>query len=83
VLVTGWELAIIIQGDARFRHCFTQFPPSNHEANRPAPDFHRLLSELLECFEIPDVPDVATLNPKLYQTYKDRLLALEANCQVL
>ena len=40
--------------------------------------FH-LLSELVECFEIPDVPDVAELHPKEFATYQARMRALEWN----
>lgn len=78
VLVSGQELAILVTDDRGETHCFTQFLPSGEtDEERPGAEHHHTLSELVTHFAIPEVPDVATLNPGLYQTYKQRLLALQ------
>lgn len=76
VLVTGMELAVLITDDAGETHCFTQFA-AKEDDGRPDAQHHHLLSALVNHFVIPEVPDVATLFPDLYQTYRERLLALE------
>ena len=77
VLVTGQELLLRIKDDAGDWHAFTQYPlGSEQEAARPEDHFH-LLSELVECFHIPDVPDVASIHPEAFAEYQRRLRALE------
>lgn len=79
VLVTGQELLIRIQDDNRKWHAFTQYSlGAAQESERPEDYFH-LLSELVECFDIPEVPDVAELHPKEFATYQARMKALEWN----
>lgn len=79
VLVSGAELAIVVTDDDGRRHCFTQFPPSEAEepGARPEAEYHRSLLELVEMFTVPDVQDVAELNPAGYGEMKRRLLAME------
>lgn len=79
VLVSGQELAILVTDDAGETHCFTQFAPSDDDTGeeRPPCEHQHTLADLVAHFTIPDVPDVATLNPALYQDYKHRLLALQ------
>ncbi len=73
VLVTGMELAIFLRDNEMKRHCFTQF-----ETQNPLPaDFYHPLADLVECFVIPDVPDVAACRPDVYAEYLRRLRALE------
>lgn len=76
VLSTGQELAIVLTDDLGARHCFTHYPPTG-EDERPAAEHHHLLTDLAAHFDIPDVPDVATVNPELYAENLRRLTALE------
>jgi predicted RNA methylase len=78
VLVTGQELVIRISDDDGRRHSYTQFAPTAEEGDsRPKAGQHHTLTELVAQFHIPEVPDVATVNPAAYQTYKARMLALQ------
>ena len=79
VLVTGQELVIHISDDDGQRHSYTQFTPTEEEAEtRPATAFHHTLPELVAQFEIPPQADVATLNPARFEAYKARLRTLLA-----
>lgn len=78
VLVTGEELVIHISDDAGQRHSYTQFAPTEEEGDsRAGAGHHHTLPELVAQFHIPDQPDVATVNPELFETYKARMLALQ------
>lgn len=77
VLVTGQELLLRVRDEFGEWHAFTQFDlGADQKAERPERHFHRL-SELVECFLIPDVPDVAQCHPELFAEYQRRLLDLE------
>ena len=77
VLVTGQELLIRVQDDRKEWHAFTQYPLGDEqERERPEDHFH-LLSELIECFEIPEVLDVAKLHPQEFAMYQARMRVLE------
>jgi len=77
VLVTGQELLLRIKDDAGEWHAFTQYNLGAEQENeRPEKHFH-LLSELVECFHIPAVPDVAQCHPAEFAEYQRRLRALE------
>jgi hypothetical protein len=78
VLVTGQELLIRIKDDNGQWHGFTQYTlGDDQEKERPEAHFH-LLSELVECFHIPPVPDVAELHADEFAMYRARLVALQA-----
>jgi hypothetical protein len=78
VLVTGQELVIHISDDDGRRHSYTQFAPTAEEGDsRPGAGQHHTLTELVAQFHFPEVPDVATVNPATYQTYKARMRALQ------
>lgn len=71
VEVRGLELVVKLAG-AHGTHEFRQFPqPGN-------PETQHSLAELVQCFAVPDVQDVADCRPELYAEMKDRLLALQA-----
>ena len=77
VLVTGQELLLRIRDDAGEWHAFTQYDLGrDQQAERPEQHFH-LLAELVECFHIPDVPDIAQVHPEEFAEYRRRLRALE------
>jgi hypothetical protein len=77
VLVTGQELLLRIRDDAGEWHAFTQYDLGrDQQAERPEQHFH-LLAELVECFHIPDVPDIAQVHPEEFEEYQRRLRALE------
>jgi hypothetical protein len=77
VLVTGQELLLRIRDDAGEWHAFTQYDLGrDQQAERPEKHFH-LLAELVECFHIPDVPDIAQVHPDEFAEYQRRLRALE------
>ena len=77
VLVTGQELLLRIRDDAGAWHAFTQYDLGrDQQAERPEKHFHRL-AELVECFQIPDVPDIAQVHPEEFAEYQRRLRALE------
>jgi len=77
VLVTGQELLLRIKDANKEWHAFTQYPlGAEQERERPEKHFH-LLSELVECFHIPDVPDIAQCHPAEFAEYQRRLRALE------
>ena len=77
VLVTGQELLLRIRDDAGEWHAFTQYDLGrDQQAERPEKHFH-LLAELVECFHIPDVPDIAQVHPEEFAEYRRRLQALE------
>ena len=77
VLVTGQELLLRIRDDAGAWHAFTQYDLGrDQQAERPEKHFHRL-AELVECFHIPDVPDIAQVHPEEFAEYQRRLRALE------
>jgi hypothetical protein len=77
VLVTGQELLLRVKDERGEWHAFTQYDLGHDQkAERPEQYFHRL-SELVECFRIPEVPDVAQCHPKLFAEYQKRLLELE------
>ena len=62
---------------SRRQHAFTQYDLGrDQQAERPNQHFH-LLSELVECFHIPDVPDIAQVHPDEFAEYRRRLRALE------
>ena len=79
VLVTGQELLIRIQDDHKKWHAFTQYAHGTQQENERPEDYFHLLSELVECFEIPEVPDVAELHPQEFAMYQARMRALEWN----
>jgi len=79
VLVTGQELLIRIQDDHKKWHAFTQYALGAEQENERPEDYFHLLSELVECFEIPEVPDVAELHPQEFAMYQARMRALEWN----
>lgn len=77
VLVSGQELLLRIKDDAGKWHAFTQYNLGKaQQMERPEEHFH-LLAELVECFHIPEVPDVAQVHPEKFATYQARLRALE------
>ena len=79
VLVTGQELLLRIQDDHKKWHAFTQYSLGAEQENERPEDYFHLLSELVECFEIPEVPDVAELHPQEFAMYQARMRALEWN----
>ena len=73
VEITGQELLFTIRDDHDQWHAFTQ-----HEiVHRHRIEHYHQLTELLETFDIPVVPDVAEARPTLYRDYLNRLNALE------
>ena len=73
VEITGLELLFTVRDDHDQWHAFTQ-----HEIeHRSRIDHYHELTELLENFNIPNVPDVAEARPTLYQEYLNRLTLLE------
>jgi hypothetical protein len=62
-----------IKNDHDHWHAFTQH---KIEPRRGIPHYP-YLTELLETFDIPVVPDVAEARPALYDEYLNRLTALE------
>ena len=79
VLITGQELMLLLVDDTGRLHAFTQFPVSEEQKREEfetVKRFHRL-QKLVKHFKLPDVPDIATTDPELYQTYVDRLHELE------
>jgi len=77
VLISGQELLLRIKDDHGKWHAFTQYSlGEEQEKERPEDTFH-LLSELVECFHIPEVPDVAAVHPVEFALYRARLVALE------
>ncbi len=74
VQVTGQELLIRIQDDDKQWHAFTKFQIDD----RPGVDYRRTLSDLVEAFDIPEVPDVADCRPDVYMENLAKLRALES-----
>jgi len=71
VTLTGRGLMFVIKADNGWRHRFLDRPQDAH------PIIHDF-AFLVEHFTIPQVRDVALLNPKGFETYKARLRALES-----
>ncbi len=69
--LTGCELMIVLTADNGWRHRFLAAPKKTHTI------IHSF-EFLVEHFHIPQVPDVAALNPKGFETFKARLRALES-----
>lgn len=91
VLVSGQELMICLYDKENRKHGFTQYAldRSTIQAeyhNNPNDETCRILStvnqfhsirDLMEHFEMPDVPDIAEVCPDLYEHYKRKLKTLE------
>jgi hypothetical protein len=71
VTLAGRGLMIVLKADNGWRHRFLDRPQAEH------PIIHNF-GFLVEHFTIPQIPDVARLNPKAFETYKARLRALES-----
>ncbi len=71
VVLTGCELMIVLTADNGWRHRFLAAPKKTHTI------IHSF-EFLVEHFHIPQVPDVAALNPNGFETFKARLRALES-----
>ena len=71
VEVRGLELVVKLAGD-KGTHEFRQFPqPGSAETQHS-------LAELVQCFAVPEVQDVADCRPELYADMKARLLELQS-----
>lgn len=71
VELAGCDLEIVLTAGNGWRHRFLDKPQASH------PIVHNF-EFLVEHFSIPQVPDIATLNPQGFETYKARLRALES-----
>jgi len=92
---SGQELALFIRDSQENEHCFmdarlrddpnTKIPNvkqvKENENREDAVDF--TLQELCVHFVIPEVPDVATANPRGYEAYLDKLTELENLTQLV
>lgn len=78
VLVTGQEVLVHVQTEG-WGHCFTQYPVTEdmEEFGSYLPDHRHTLSELVQNFKMPEVPDIAEADAATYLKFVDRLRKLE------
>lgn len=78
VTYTGKDLLVRIQDEQGNWHRFLSNPPLLQHSKTPK---HPLIHDfmfLVKHFEIPEIPDAAALQPKLFREMKQRLKALES-----